>query len=155
MQRIKHCVWSLYVIGCGFLWQQSWSFCVVCCVLLPILKTGRQFNAFLDMQVDVGDNRIPLMSWSCCQGILWWYLKALLMTALGGCEVWFLHAGSSLSLDFVLFISHFASVNEAILLKLLKKRRKDETRSDRKGAGEKNCWLPSHKGLLTTCTSVW
>lgn len=40
------------------------------------------------------------------------------MTALGGCEVLFLHAGSSLS-DFFLFISHFASVNEAILWKLL------------------------------------
>jgi len=48
-----------------------------------------------------------------------------------------LHAGSSLSFDFFLFISHFASVNEAILLKLLKKRQKHETRSGRTGAEEK------------------
>ena len=105
-----------------------------------MLKTGHQFNAFLDyvfdMQVDIGDNRIPLMTWSCCQEILWWYLKALLMTALGGCEVWFLHAGSSLS-DFFLFISHFASVNEAILWKLLKKNKNKKLNQVEQEQGKK------------------
>lgn len=62
--------------------------------------------------------------------------KSSLDDSLGGCEVLFLHAGSSLS-DFFLFISHFASVNEAILWKLLKKKQKQETKSGRTGAGAK------------------
>lgn len=61
------------------------------------------------------------------------------MTALGGCEVLFLHAGSSLS-DFFLFISHFASVNEAILWKLLKKKKKNKKLNQvEQEQGQKNC----------------
>lgn len=61
------------------------------------------------------------------------------MTALGGCEVLFLHVGSSLS-DFFLFISHFASVNEAILWKLLKKKNKNKKLNQvEQEQGQKNC----------------
>lgn len=61
------------------------------------------------------------------------------MTALGGCEVLFLHAGSSRS-DFFLFISHFASVNEAILWKLLKKKNKNKKLNQvEQEQGQKNC----------------
>lgn len=65
-------------------------------------------------------------------------LKSSLDDSLGGCEVLFLHAGSSLS-DFFLFISHFASVNEAILWKLLKKNKNKKLNQVEQEQGQKNC----------------